>query len=264
MRLKYFLSWVFDDVSVYLRWISPRVQYTLQKYTGFPQSIFIIPDGNRRFSRKVHMSHVVQWHREWVKRVEDIVVYLREKRSNVIDEVIFWWLSRQNAGRSQEELKWLFDLLREAQPRLLKIGLEHKIHIFMIGDRSLLPADVVQLMEEISDATSKYHSEFRCALALGYDAENEISRQADICISEGFQGDQSALRKEAFSRWHPGLRIPDILIRSGSDGRPRTSGALIGWNTTLCFFRAFWPTITKAHIDFALYMAIMTEINNGK
>jgi undecaprenyl diphosphate synthase len=264
VRLKYFLSWVFDDAYVYLRWISPRIQYALRKYTWAPVSTFIIPDGNRRFSRKVRMSHVVEWHREWVKRVEDIVVYLRKKRSNVIDEVIFWWLSRQNAGRSKEELEGLFTLLREAQPRLLKIGLEHKIHIFMIGDTSLLPSDIVQLMQEISDATSKYHSAFRCALALAYDAEGEINRQADILVSDGFQGDQSALRNEAFSRWHSWLRIPDLLIRTGSDARPRTSGALIGWNTTLCFFRAFWPTITTAHIDFALHMAIMTEINNGK
>lgn len=74
--------------------------------------------------------------------------------------------------------------MREFQPRLLKHSHDNGIHAFMIGDESLLPPDIVKLMEDLSRETEQYSSTFRCALALGYDKEGEMNRQADIIRSE--------------------------------------------------------------------------------
>jgi len=244
--------------------MSPSVQCALDEYSGKLLSISITPDGNRRFSRNVKMHHVVEWHKEWVLRIEDTLLHLRENRSNVLDEITFWGLSRENKKRPQEELDGLYDLLREFKPRLLDIAHQTQSHVFMVGDSSLMPPDIGDLMTDISEQTQWFDSVFRCALALWYDKEWETSRQANLLIRGGFQWDQAALREEAFQKAHKWLREPDVMIRAGSNGRHRTSGGFMWPNTALHFFRAHWPTITTRHIDFALHSAIMEEINNGK
>ena len=270
MRLKYDVAWFIQDPIASLRGMSPKVQDALSKYNSELQSdklmgFSIIPDGNRRFSRKVNMASVVEGHREWVSRIEETLLHLVQNRSNLVDEVTFWWLSRENKERPEEELQWLYSLLREFKPRLLEHSHNNWIHAFMIGDENLLPADIVQMMRDLSEETEKYNSTFRCALALWYDKEGEMNRQADIIRSEWvFLGDEAALRWEAFKRAHKWLKNPAIMIRWGSKGRHRTSGWFMWPNTALHFFRAHWPTISTRHIDFALYSAIMEQINNGK
>ncbi len=244
--------------------MSSSVQSALREYNGRLLSMSVTPDGNRRCSREFHMSSVVEGHREWVMRIEDGLLHLRNKRSNVVDEVTFWWLSRENKKRPPEELNGLYQLLREFKPRLLKLASENQIHAFMIWDGSLLPSDIVHLMEDISGETEKFHAVFRCALALGYDQEWEINRQASLLVKGGFTGEQSTLRTKAFAEAHKWLREPDLMIRAGSNGRHRTSGGFMWPNTALHFFRAHWPTMTGRHMDFALHSTIMEEINNGK
>lgn len=244
--------------------MSPGVQRALREYHGKLLAAKITPDGNRRCSKDFRMSSVIEWHREWVCRIEDTLIHIREERSNVVDEITFWWLSRDNKKRPEVELEGLYTLLRKFKPRLLEIANRHSIHAFMIWDESLLPLDIVDLMQELSQETEQYNTVFRCALALWYDQEWEINRQANLLVWNGFQWDQNTLRKEAFQKAHNWLREPDVMIRAGSDGRHRTSGGFMWPNTALHFFRAHWPTITTRHIDFALHSAIMEEINNGK
>jgi undecaprenyl diphosphate synthase len=80
-------------------------------------------------------------------------LHLRQERSNIVDEVTFWGLSRENKKRPQEELDGLYDLLREFKPRLLEIAYQTQTHVFMVGDPSLLPSDIVELMADISEET---------------------------------------------------------------------------------------------------------------
>ncbi len=249
---------------VNLIWAGPWVKTALGEYNGKLLSLFVTPDGNRRFSRKVGMSHVVEWHREGVERLKDTLLHLRQNRNNVVDEVTFWWLSRQNKWRPPEELKGLFDLIKDAKDDILRISHKEEVHTFMIGDESLLPAEIVDMMSDISEKTQQFNSTFRCALALGYDMEWEINRQADMLFPNWFQWSQQLLRHAASEKAHKWLREPDIMIRAGSDGRHRTSGGFMWPNTALHFFRAHWPTISSRHIDFALYSGIMEQINNGK
>mgnify|MGYP002138618603 CR=1 FL=1 len=244
--------------------MSPGVQGALRDYNGKLLSLSVTPDGNRRFSRHVKMNHVVEWHKEWVERLKDTLIHLRDKRSNVVDEALFWWLSRQNKNRPEDELRGLFKLIKDAQEELLRIASEKWVHVFMVGDESLLPPDIVDMMADISDRTEQFHSTFRCALALAYDQAWEETRQRQILIDDGFQGSQKDLQEEAFEQAHKWLREPDVMIRAGSEWRHRTSGGFMWPNTALHFFRAHWPTITTKHIDFALHSAIMEEINNGK
>lgn len=244
--------------------MSPGVQCALRDYNGKLLAVEVTPDGNRRCSRKFNMDSVIEWHREWVCRIEDTLIHAREERSNVVDEITFWWLSRDNKKRPEVELEGLYTLLRKFKPRLLEIAHKHSIHAFMIWDESLLPPDIVDLMQELSQETQQYNTVFRCALALWYDQEWETNRQAEILIRDGFQWDQISLRREAFEKAHKWLREPDVMIRAGSEWRHRTSGGFMWPNTALHFFRAHWPTITTRHIDFALHSTIMEEINNGK
>lgn len=264
MDLTYKISWFTSDPAVCLRWMNPGVQRTLEAYNGKLQSLSVIPDGNRRLSRKFHMPTVVEWHKQWVARIEETLIHLRQKRSNIVDEVTFWWLSRENKNRPPEELEWLYGLLREFSQRLYDIAKKEKIHVFAIWDENLIPDDINKLMGELSTATMGFNELFRCALLLGYDMEWEISRQADLLAIEWFTWSHTELRKEANERGHRGLRSPNIMIRAWSDNRHRTSGGFVWPNTAMHFFRAHWPTITSSHIDFALHRGITEQINNGK
>jgi len=264
MKLKFEFAWALADPLVYLRGMTPRVQNLLKEYKWRLLATSVIPDGNRRCSRKFHMNSTVEGHREWVRTIENIILHLRQKRSNVVDEVTFWWLSRENKKRPEDELQGLYKLLREFKPRLLEMSHKNSIHAFMIWDESLLPPDIVDIMKELSDETNQYNSTFRCALALGYDLEWEVNRQADVLVADWFRWNQNVLRENAFQIGHKKLREPDLLLRAGSNWRHRTSGGFTWSNTALHFFRAHWPTITTKHMDFALHSAIMEEINNGK
>lgn len=284
-------AWLLHDLWVLSIYWNPFINKRIERYKGELMSVFFTMDGNRRWARFLdikdderlvaivweekiepqkasRLSHALAGHKAWVESVSDVIGYLRTRCSHIVDQATFWALSRDNKGRDNIELEWIYNLLRWFYDEAMRLAEKHKMHIFMIGDPSLLPPDIVEMMEAISRDTQKYDSYFKCALALWYSMPGEIDRQREIILRDRslvYEGEErERIEKLAFENGHNGIRPPNLVVRTGSKWAHRTSDCLHDKNSSLVFFDTFWFGITHAHLDYAMNRAILASKNNGK
>jgi undecaprenyl diphosphate synthase len=119
-----------------------------------------------------------------------------------------------------------------------------KLHI--IGDWQALAPDIVEMLEDALEQTSK--GSRILAVALNYGSQQEIVRAARLAAAEGEIADE-ALEKHLYTAFLPPL---DLLIRTS--GEVRLSIFLL-WQAAyaeLIFTDVLWPDFTPAHLHEAL------------
>lgn len=210
-----------------------------------PRHIAVIPDGNRRYARKYGLSFH-QAYKHGVEKVRKFASWVLEYRE--IKHITFFALSTENLRRSRTELELLFKVFKEEIRKAKEDPLihENRVRVRFIGDRSLLPQDLVRAMEELEAATSSY-GDYDLTLALGYGGRNEIVR----CIRRLLSGEvklaeinESALF-QCLDTSYLQYPEPDILIRTG--GEKRLSNFLLYQTaySELFFLDKYWPEIER-------------------
>jgi len=217
-----------------------------------PRHIAVIPDGNRRYARKYGLS-LVEAYRRGVEKVRKFATWVLEYRD--IRHMTFFALSTENLQRSKMELEVLFKIFKNEIRRTQEDPIihENRIKVRFIGDRSLLPRDLVEEMERLEDITSSY-GDYDLTLALGYGGRAEIVR----CIKRIMGGevrletiDEGSLFKCLDTSYlkHP---EPDVLIRTG--GEKRVSNFLLYQTaySELFFLDKYWPEIEREDLRLVL------------
>lgn len=201
-------------------------------------------DGNGRWAQKRLLPRSAG-HRAGFQRMLALCDHAYERG---VEFVTLYTLSAENLARPKEELDGLFSLFRtyfaENTEKLVKKGVRLKI----IGDRSLLPEDIVRQMiggEERTAAGKKGV----LTLAVGYGSRQEILRAVNRAVEEG-----KTVDTESFSLLLDtgGLPDPDLLIRTGKE--KRLSNFLL-WQsayTELYFSDKMFPAFTCADLDRAI------------
>ncbi len=210
-----------------------------------PRHIAVIPDGNRRYARKYGLS-LIEAYKHGVEKVRKFATWVLEYRE--IKHMTFFALSTENLQRSKAELEVLFRIFKNEIRRTLEDPIihENKIRVRFIGDRSLLPRDLVAEMERLEDATSSY-GDYDLTLALGYGGRAELVR----CIKRVLSGevrleklDEASLFQcldTAFLKYPE----PDIVVRTG--GEKRLSNFLLYQTaySELFFLDKYWPEVER-------------------
>ncbi len=206
-------------------------------------------DGNGRWAQRRGMPRSAG-HTRGVDAVRTMLTRCRELN---IPYVTVYALSRENLGRPQQELSFLFDLflrfLKSELPELERQG----IRLGMIGDRSALPLTVRTALDYAIKRTSGGTMLF--TLALAYSGREEIMRAART-LAASCPGENASPEEweRAFrcGLYNPELPDPDLIIRTG--GELRLSNFLLFQcaYAELYFSDKLWPDFDNAELDRAL------------
>jgi tritrans,polycis-undecaprenyl-diphosphate synthase [geranylgeranyl-diphosphate specific] len=92
-----------------------------------------------------------------------------------IQHITLYSFSTENFQRTREELDSLFSLFKDRFTRVLddERVRRYRIRVQIIGDRSLIPPDLLDVIEKAEKATRHYHNHF-LNVALAYGGRNEI------------------------------------------------------------------------------------------
>ena len=207
---------------------------------NIPNHVAIIMDGNGRWAKKRFMPRNFG-HKAGAKVVEQIC----EDAYNMgIRYLTVYAFSTENWKRSVEEVTGIMNLLRSYLTDCIERASKNNMRVRVIGDRTVLDADIVARIEELEEKTACYDG-LNFTIALNYGGRDEI-RRAIKHIAEDIKEsklDVDSVDESVISSYLDtcGIPDPDLLIRTS--GELRLSNFLI-WQlayTEFYFTDVLWP-----------------------
>ena len=214
-----------------------------------PEHIAIIQDGNRRFAKEKGID-VSLGHRMGAQKTKMVLEWSRDLG---VRHITLYCFSTENFKRAEDEQNELFSLFTEKAIETLNDSEVHenRIRFQMVGDRSLVPKDLLEKIEKVEEITKDY-DRFTINLALAYGGRNEILHAAKDILKmakEGRLDPEDIDEKLLTSHLYQGINIPpvDLIIRTGDD--KRTSNFLPwlanGNESAVYFCAPYWPVFRK-------------------
>ena len=200
--------------------------------------IAIIPDGNRRYAKKMGLSIDVVYNRA-MDKIYEIVGWCKELK---IKTLTVWGFSTENWRRPELEKKILFMLFEKKGKEILldkridKEGIKIKI----IGNTKQFSKKLQKLFREIEEKTKK-NVELNLNILLNYGGRKEIIQAVNQILSEG----KKNINENRFKKYLWLSDEPDIIIRTS--GEQRLSGLLPFQSvySELYFEPKYFPEIQK-------------------
>ena len=208
----------------------------------------MILDGNRRWAKR-HLIIPKEGHWRGADSVENLLDWCEELDIKIIT---LYALSAENLDRNDDELEYLYELIRLRLEKLLRDSRIHrnKMRVKGIGRIELLPDSIKKILSELEEATENYDSHF-LNIALAYGGQYEL---VDAVKKIGEKIKQGELKIEDINKdeieshlytSHLPQSSPDMILRTS--GEKRLSGFLM-WQSAyseLVFMDIFWPDFRK-------------------
>ncbi len=205
--------------------------------------VAIIMDGNGRWARKRYLP-LAAGHQRGVEAVRRIA---RSARDLGLEALTLYAFSTENWGRPEDEISTLMGLMKRFILSDLDEFAANNVRLRIIGDYKVLPADVVDLVDQALARTAS-NTGTTLAVALNYGSRDEIARAATKAALKGVITPET-IEAELDTAGLPPL---DLLIRTS--GEVRLSNFLL-WQAAyaeMWFTEVLWPDFTKAHLQEAL------------
>ena len=208
-----------------------------------PRHVAVIMDGNGRWAKKRLLPRSAG-HRAGMKRMISLADHAF---SRGVEVLTLFALSTENLLRPQEELDALFALFREYFTVNIQKLKEKGVRLKVIGNRSLLPEDIQELVRSGEESTLN-GTVGTIVLAIAYGGRQEILSAVKSAVRAG----KEPTEEEFSAVLGGGLPDPDLLIRTGKE--KRISNFLL-WElayTELYFSEKMFPAFTDKDFDKAL------------
>jgi len=219
--------------------------------------IAIIMDGNGRWGLKKKGSRNYG-HIKGIKTVETVIKSALIKK---IPYLTLYTFSTENWGRPDNEINFLFDLIRKSLKKKLKTLIKQGIKVNIIGQTKRLPKDIIKIIKQIKRKTLKNKS-ITLNLALNYGSKEEIVNACKkLILRKNKEINISNLGKELYTH---NLPDPDVLIRTG--GTKRLSNFLL-WQlayTEIFFIDKLWPDFNEKDFNKVVSKFNKIKRNFGK
>ena len=213
-----------------------------------PNHIAIVLDGNRRWAKR---NLVMQKHGHFkgADAVENLLDWCEEFDIKIITLYV---LSAENLDRKNEELEYLYDLIKTRLEKLYNDPRIHKneMRVKAIGRIELLPDSIKEVLSRLDNATKDYSNHF-LNIAIAYGGQNELVdavKKIGAKIKEG-KLDAKDVNKDVIEENLYTSHLPqpsaDMILRTS--GEKRMSGFLM-WQSAyseLIFLDVFWPEFRK-------------------
>ena len=135
-----------------------------------PNHVAIILDGNGRWAKKRFLPRVMG-HKEGAKNIAKVA---KHASSLGISHLTVFCFSTENWNRPQDEVNFLMNLPMDFYKQYKDKILDSNIKIKVIGRRDRLNSELVNLINEIENETSK-NTELVLTLCLDYGSYDEIT-----------------------------------------------------------------------------------------
>ncbi|MCL2470102.1 MAG: isoprenyl transferase [Alphaproteobacteria bacterium] len=225
--------------------------------------VAIIMDGNGRWAKMRNLPRT-KGHRAGIEALRQT---LNAARELPIACMTFYSFSTENWQRPKEEVEELMDLLRHYLKHEFAQLIKNKIRFRMIGDKSALAPDIIDMIDEAEKKTALYQ-DFTLQLALNYGGRQEIVHAAQNLAQKAKDGAlaPSAITVEmlASQLYTHGMPDPDLVIRTS--GEERLSNFLI-WQSAyseFVFQDVLWPDYSGEHLKEALAVYAQRERRFGR
>ena len=219
--------------------------------------VAIIMDGNGRWGLKKRGSR----NYGHLKGLETVETVIKSSLDQKIPYLTLYTFSTENWQRPDNEINFLFNLIRKHIRKNLKKIIKQGIKINIIGKRKKLPIDIVKSLKVIEKKTNK-NNVITINLALNYGAKEEI---VDDCrkfvLEKNKRVDIKNFQKKLYTKSIPD---PDILIRTG--GTRRLSNFLL-WQiayTEIFFVDKLWPEFNRNDFNRIIMKFHKIKRNFGK
>ena len=224
----------------------------------FPQHIFIIPDGNRRYAKKHGKPEL--WGHQAGFRVA--VKLLRYFRPLPIRAVTLWGFASDNWKRSEKEIKGLMRIFGFIIDNYLDELMENNSRFIHLGRRDRLPEKLLKKFEMAEKKTKKNTGQIIC-LAVDFGGEDQNMRMINqaMKLPENEKIDEQTLWK---LRDAEGLvKSADLLIRT-AETRTSDVGWINGSHTVLYFLEdKLFTEISEQDFTDSLIYYSETKRNEG-
>jgi len=233
--------------KIYEKWLWLQI-----KDGPIPEHVAIIPDGNRRWARKLGLNPNLG-HELGYKRLKEVLNWCFELG---VKTVTIYALSIDNIRRRpKDEINHLFNLIEKGLKELMssKIVFKNKVKVKVIGRKNILPKNIVEIAEKLEEKT-KNNNEHFLYFAIGYGGREEIVDAVRKLAKKVLEGklkpdeiNENVISKHLYTGDLP-KPDPDLIIRTS--GEERLSGFLL-WQSAyseLYFCDVHWPSFRK--IDF--------------
>jgi undecaprenyl diphosphate synthase len=209
----------------------------------------VIMDGNRRWARSHKFQSVIEGHRIGTRRFIDLCEWCMDEKISYVTVFAF---STENWKRSNEEVQGIFNLMEEFFHNEIDTCIEKGVRLRILGDRLGLSEKSQKIIEN-AELRTKDCGKLNAQIAINYGGHDELLRAVKKLYHEK-HGDSAffeAISEKDFENYLDtnGLPFPnmDLVIRTGADGRKRTSGFFI-WQVAyaeLYFLDTLWPDFSK-------------------
>ncbi len=213
-----------------------------------PNHVALILDGNRRWAKR-HLTMPKSGHWKGADAVENLLDWCEEFDIKIIT---LYALSAENLDRDDEELEYLYELIRMRLEKLYNDPRIHKnkMRVKAIGRIELLPDSIKDVLKRLDEATKDYNNHF-LNIALAYGGQYELVdavKKIGEKIRDGSLNVNEINKKEIEDNLytsHLPQSSPDMILRTS--GEKRLSGFLM-WQSAyseLVFMDIFWPEFRK-------------------
>ncbi|MBJ3784429.1 isoprenyl transferase [Devosia sediminis] len=210
-----------------------------------PRHLGVIMDGNGRWAQK-RGKRRTEGHVEGVKALRGIVEHCINYG---VDYLTVFSFSSENWSRPQDEVSFIFNLLRRFVASDLQRLIRNNVKVRIIGARQGLDPSLVRLIEDVEAKTSA-NTGLTLVVAFNYGSKAEIVAAARHLAREVAAGrlDPEAIDEQRIgdALYTAGLPDPDIIIRTS--GEQRLSNFLL-WQAAYAefiFVDEHWPDFNEA------------------
>ena len=224
---------------------------SIQDSARVPQHIAIIMDGNGRWAQSRGLPRI-EGHRQGAKSVQTAIEFCAEYR---IPFLTLYCFSNENWKRPKEELDFLMGLLKSYLTQQSASLVKNSIRLLVIGRRTGLPSDVLQVMDQAIEISKNGTKQTLC-LAINYGSRQEIVDAVRTLASEVAAGrlspdaiDEGSIERSLSTA---GIPDPDLVIRTS--GEMRLSNFLL-WQISyseLWVTQKAWPEFGKPDLKEAV------------
>ena len=219
--------------------------------------VAIIMDGNGRWGLKKKRSR----NYGHLKGIETVETVIKSSLIRKIPYLTLYTFSSENWGRPENEINFLFDLIRKSLKKKLKTLIKQGIKVNIIGQTKRLPQDIIKIIKYIEKKTLK-NKKITLNLALNYGSKEEIVNACKkITKKKNKKITINNLEKELYTH---NLPDPEVLIRTG--GTKRLSNFLL-WQlayTEIFFIDKLWPDFNENDFNKVITKFKKIKRNFGK
>lgn len=189
--------------------------------TRLPRHVGVVMDGNRRWARAAGHLNPSVGHRSGADHVEDLLGWCDAWG---IDHLTAYVLSADNIRkRSPEQVTYLFDLLAERVPELMRRASRWALHVS--GDLDLLPAATAERLVEAERVSADRQAHL--TVAVGYDGRGDIVEGVRRALVQHGPG----IDDDLITACLPGGPVKEIDLVIRTSGELRLSG-FFPWQTS--------------------------------